>query len=104
MNSGRVTRNDLERDVDNMRLMRPVRYLRIPRRRREEEAWDDYDNEIVTAIALTNAMLDRQEVAFTRAQEMRGVMWRRMEVVMRRFESMRGIADEPVACEEVEVD
>lgn len=81
----------------------------MPRRRREEEAGDEYDNEIVTAIALTNAMLDWQgqhahEVTFTRAQEMRGVMWRRMEVVMRRFESMRGIADEPVACGEVEVD
>ena len=55
-------------------------------------------------IAFARQVQDVHEVPFMGAQEGRNAIMRRIEAAMLRFEARRGITDEPIACEEVEVD
>ena len=67
--------------------MGQVRYIRIP----------------MDAVLVRRGQ-NVHEVGFMGAQEGRDAIMERVEAALHRLEARRGIADEPVACAEVEMD
>ena len=103
MNRGRGRRNDLGQEIPRMRRREEEEQERA-RVREHVHEWAARANLNGRLIAFVRQVQDIHEGPFMDARAGRDALLYRIQVFMGRFEARRGIADEPIACEEVEVD